>query len=109
MTHFAKTAAALSVVRLEPVRTLTVCVDGQRTLLATLHQSTVWLRSSWGFDGLSRFSYSLDGTHFTVVGAPYQLTWGDYRGDRIGLFTTGQDATPRGYADFSHFVYRVAR
>jgi beta-xylosidase len=122
LSHFARTDAAITVTATAG-GTLFIQADGAGSmpdaialpeidllsgqLRSTLR--TVWLRSTWGFDGLSQFSYSRDGTHFTDVGAPYQLTWGNYRGDRIGLFTTGQDAAPHGYADFSRFVYRVAR
>lgn len=107
LTHFAKTFASLSVVQLGSVRTLTINRDPQRTLGPAIHQSEIWLRSTWGFDGLSQFSYSLDGRTFVPIGDPYQLTWGSYRGDRIGLFTT--NTTTTGYADFTSFRYEVAR
>ena len=52
----------------------------------------VWLRSTWGLDGKSQYAYSTNGTSFTPFGKPYQLGWGDYRGDRIGIFTYNNDA-----------------
>jgi beta-xylosidase len=67
--------------------------------------ATLWLRSTWGSDGKSSYSYSMDGTSFTTFGEPYQLAWGDYRGDRIGIFTYNNDAEA-GYVDCDSFTYR---
>ena len=47
----------------------------------------IWLRTEWGLDGRSRYSYSLDGKHFQPTNCEYVLSWGYYRGDRTGLFT----------------------
>lgn len=80
---------------------------GARTDGPLLTQNRIWLRSTWGFDGVSQFSYSLDGHTFTVLGSTYQLTWANYRGDRIGLFTFDRGTEPDGYADFTNFEYRV--
>jgi hypothetical protein len=72
-----------------------------------LKQSGIWLRSTWGFDGVSQFSYSLDGKTFEPIGDPYQLTWGSYRGDRVALYTVNSKTA--GWADFDSFRYEVAR
>ena len=42
--------------------------------------------------------------HFTPFGETYQLGWGDYRGDRIGIFTYNNDADA-GYVDCDSFTY----
>lgn len=47
----------------------------------------VWLRSTWGPDGLCRFSYSFDGQAFSECGPSYQARFGHYRGDRCGLYS----------------------
>jgi hypothetical protein len=48
----------------------------------------IFLRSEWGLDGVSHYSYSHDGIHFYPTdGTDYQLQWGNYRGDRLGMFT----------------------
>ena len=52
----------------------------------------------------SHYSYSTNGTTFTPFGEPYQLAWGDYRGDRIGIFTYNNDADA-GYMDCDSFTY----
>jgi beta-xylosidase len=107
LSHFAKTFASLGVVQYGKVRTLAVNNNGRRTSGPALAQTAVWLRSTWGFDGVSRFAYSLDGKIFMPIGEPYQLTWGSYRGDRVGLFTVNSKTA--GWADFSSFRYEVAR
>ncbi|MCX5264823.1 RICIN domain-containing protein [Streptomyces sp. NBC_00199] len=56
--------------------------------------------------GVSRFSYSLDGNTFTSFGNTYQLTWGGYRGDRVGLYTYNPNGT--GHVDFDSVQYTVA-
>ena len=106
LAHYARTAARVRVLRSGSGSSLAVCSPGCGAE-TPLVQKELWLRSTWDFSGLSRFSYSLDGQAFTAVGAPYRLTWGDYRGDRIGLYTTGErDA---GHVDFTGFTYSVAR
>ena len=66
--------------------------------------TSVWLRSSWGLDGVCRFSCSLDGELFEQLGGPYQMKWASYRGDRIGLFTYNKDSDA-GQVDFDWFHY----
>jgi beta-xylosidase len=107
LSHFARTFASLGVVQSGGVRTISANNNGARTAGPVLQQSSLWLRSTWGFDGVSQFAYSLDGASFVPIGDPYQLTWGSYRGDRVGLFTV--NAKTAGWADFAAFRYRVAR
>ena len=40
-----------------------------------------------------------------AFGEPYQLGWGDYRGDRIGIFTYNNKGEA-GHIDCDSFVYR---
>ena len=65
----------------------------------------IWFRSTWGLDGESHYSYSLDGINYTPFGEPYRLQWGNYRGDRIGIYTFNDDADT-GYIDVDYFHYR---
>jgi beta-xylosidase len=64
----------------------------------------LWLKSTWGLDGLSQYYYSTNGLQFIAFGAPYQLSWGSYRGDRIGLFNYNNDSDS-GYIDIDYFRY----
>jgi len=66
----------------------------------------LWIKSTWGLDGRSQFAYSLDGRRYTEFGVPYQLSWGHYRGNRIGLFSYN-NKTADGYADIDSFYYTV--
>ena len=102
--HFAKGYSMLSITQSSGVRTIATVEKGKRDSGIRISASAVWLKSEWGFDGLSRFSFSLDGTHFSELGDPYQLSWGYYRGDRIGLYTFN-DKQDSGYVDFSRFTY----
>lgn len=90
------------------------CQDGIITLESARNQTItngpvlrthkLWLRSTWGLDGESHYAYSTNGTDFIAFGEPYQLGWGDYRGDRIGIFTYNNDADT-GYVDCDSFTY----
>jgi hypothetical protein len=42
---------------------------------------------------------------FIPFGAQYQLGWGNYRGDRIGLFSYN-DTAETGFVDIDSFTYR---
>jgi hypothetical protein len=70
-----------------------------------LSVGTIWLRSTWTVDGLARFSFSLDGGRFTELGTTCRLSWGAYRGDRVGLYTFGSEE--KGYVDFRNFQYQL--
>jgi hypothetical protein len=56
---------------------------------------------------LACFSFSLDGETFTAFGPPYRLSWGNYRGDRIGLYTFNAKADAGCVdVDYLHYHYR---
>ena len=65
----------------------------------------IWFRSTWGLDGESHYSYSLDGESFKPFGMPYRLEWGNYRGDRIGIYSFNDDAD-EGFVSVDYFHYR---
>jgi len=68
----------------------------------------VRLRSDWGLDGLSHYSYSVDGgATFAAFGEPYQLMWAQYREDRLGVFPYNNKRAD-GYADVDWFHYDYA-
>jgi len=108
LAHFAASYATVGVDRRGKAIRLMLNVNGVRTEGPEIEGKRIWLRSHWGFDGLSQFAYSVDGKTFHDVGAPYQLTWGSYRGDRIGLFTTN-DGGEAGFVDVDRFSYQVSR
>jgi len=65
----------------------------------------LWLKSTWGLDGRSEFYYSTDGDHYLPMGQ-YQLSWGFYRGDRIGVFCFN-DVEESGWVDVDYLHYRM--
>ena len=74
---------------------------------AEVKGSSVWLRSTWGLDGVCRFYRSLDGKTFEPAGESYQMKWASYRGDRIGLFNYNNNADA-GHVDVDWFHYEYA-
>ncbi len=106
--HYAGPWATFGVTQANGTKTLTYTENGYATPGPAITQNALWLRSEWGFDGKSQFSYSLDGKTFLPFGPVYQLAWGNYRGDRIGLFTFN-DAGDSGYVDIDWFHYDVSR
>ncbi len=104
----AASSASLGVVRSGSERAIEFSRDGTFTRGPVLTSDVVWLKSTWGLDGESRFAFSTDGRTFTPFGEPYQLVWGAYRGDRIGLFTFNNRADD-GYADFAAFRFSFER
>jgi beta-xylosidase len=67
---------------------------------------SIWLRSTWGLEGLSQFYYSLDGNIFKPFGPVYQLIWGAYRGDRIGIYNYN-DLENSGHINVDYFHYEI--
>ncbi len=108
LAHFAKTFCSLSVQRSNSKFRVVYDNEGNQVSGPIISQTKLWLRSNWGFDGRSRFAFSLDGTIFKPFGEPYQLTWGDYRGDRIGIYTLAT-MEENGYVDFDDFRYKLSR
>lgn len=83
---------------------------GEKTILTgpEIQGHTVWLRSTWGLDGLSQFYYSLDGSTFKSFGPVYQLMWGGYRGDRIGIYNYNNQEDS-GYVNIDYFHYSIEK
>lgn len=108
LAHFAKTYGTLSVIQTAGIRRLSYNFNGARTVGPEIKGNDLYLRSTWDAEGESRFSYSVDGRNYQEFGDPYTLTWGSYRGDRIGLFTVAS-AQQSGYIDVDWFRYSVQR
>ncbi|KOV61409.1 hypothetical protein ADL01_31130 [Streptomyces sp. NRRL WC-3618] len=106
LSHYASAYAGLGVRRSGTTTTIVNNVNGSLTDGPVITQNAVWLRTSWTVNGVSQFSYSLDGSTFTSFGGTYQLTWAGYRGDRIGLYTYNPNGT--GYVDVDSVRYTVA-
>ena len=108
LAHFADSACMLAIVQNAGNRRLLFHTPGESSFGAPLNSFKIWLRSTWRYDGQSQFAYSLDGVHFRDIGLPYGLTWGNYRGDRVGLFTFNNSGDG-GFVDVDRFDYTVQR
>lgn len=104
--HYANTYSAFGVKQVSGVRYLSFNNNGTETVGKAITDSIVYLKSTWGLDGNSQYSFSTDGTTFESFGSKYPLTWGNYRGDRIGIFTYNLSAES-GSVDVDWFHYDV--
>jgi len=103
LCHFAEHSGCLGVVREQRITALECRHDDRSDTLSLPPSTYVWLRSEWGLDGVSRFSYSTDGDRFIPL-ATYRLSWGYYRGDRIGIYCYNNLAE-EGYVDIDYLHY----
>ena len=91
--------------------------DGQRQLYHRTNQGNeqcyptdtplenhIWLRSIWGLDARCHYAYSINGKDWHDIPALYTLQWGNYRGDRLGLFTYNTQGEA-GETTFTNFSY----
>lgn len=105
--HFARTYSTLGIVQEGTTRTLAFSNNGQMTRGPAITSDTLYLRSTWGAEGVSHYSYSVDGEKFIPFGDAYQLTWGSYRGDRVGVYSYNNTADD-GFVDVDWFDHRVS-
>lgn len=89
-------------------RNLEFNINGKVSTGAAITNDDLWLKSTWGLDGKSQYFYSLDGKKYIFFGEPYQMTWGSYRGDRVGICNYN-NKTDDGYADVDFFRYAFAK
>ncbi|HLL69732.1 MAG TPA: family 43 glycosylhydrolase [Micromonosporaceae bacterium] len=107
LCHFSNVYAGLGVSRAGTTNRLTHNVNGVLSYGPNIAGTAIWLRSTWDLAGVSRFSYSTDGVTYTAFGGTYQLAWGSYRGDHVGVYTYNAGAAG-GYVDVDTFEYTTA-
>ncbi|TWF35247.1 beta-xylosidase [Chitinophaga polysaccharea] len=106
LTHFSTAGTScIGIKQFDSSRYLTYTSENKDSIGPAVKDNMVWLRSVWDFQGINRFFYSVDGKLFLPFGAKNQLTWGSYRGDRIGIFNfnTAQEC---GFVDIDFFRYK---
>lgn len=108
LCHYAASYSTFGIKQMAGVRKLVHDNNGQETTGAKISANIIWLRSAWGFDGISRYSYSMDGKKFINLGGVYKLTWGFYRGDRIGIYCYNQQGN-NGSVDIDWFRYSYTK
>jgi beta-xylosidase len=104
----AANSASLGIVQAGSKRFIEFSRDGAFTRGPAITSQAIWLKSSWGLDGVSQFFYSEDGVTFAPFGKSYPLAWASYRGDRIGLFTFN-NAADAGHIDVDWMHYEFKR
>lgn len=105
LCHFSSQHAAIGIVKEGNTRYLEYRKNNHITRGTQIRSPFIWLKSEWGLDGISRFYYSFDGDQFIPFGEPYPLVWGNYRGDRLGIYCFN-DKTEKGYVDIDYFYYQ---
>ena len=103
LVHFASQSASLGIVNRQGQNYVEFTHNDARQQGIAIPTSFLWLKSVWGLDGKSRFYYSLDGENFIEFGQ-YQLSWGYYRGDRIGIYCFN-DLSEDGFVDVDYLRY----
>lgn len=106
MCHYANTYSIFGVKQVSGIRNIVYDNNGTETLGKVITDSIIYLRSTWGLDGNAQYSFSTDSVNFETFGSKYALTWGNYRGDRIGLLTYNLLAES-GSVDVDWFHYDV--
>jgi beta-xylosidase len=103
-----KNDATLGIVQQGDIRSIQYEEDGKITQGDKLPDgmTTIWIRSSTGFDDINTYSYSLDGKTFIPFGGVYKLKAGGWRGDMIGIYTFNNDAE-KGTIDVDYFHYET--
>lgn len=104
LCHYSQTYAMLGVTQSGKSRNVEFQTNKEKITGPIIKGKDVWIKSVWGGDGKSQFSYSTDGKKFTQFGEAYQLQWGYYRGSRIGIYCFN-NITDTGYIDVDKFIY----
>lgn len=109
LTHFSTTSYSwIGVKQNGASRYLTLMDNDHETTGVKLDSKWLWLRSTWNYDGVNQYFYSVDGKDFLPYGKTSILTWGSYRGDRIGVVNYNLDHDS-GYIDVDFFKYDYSK
>jgi len=109
LTHFGSpNYSSLGVTCNGNVKNIELNVKGTIINGPLLSENILWLKSNWGLDGKSQYFFSTDGVSYIPFGTPYQMMWGSYRGDRIGIFNYNNKGE-QGYIDVDFFHYNYTK
>jgi beta-xylosidase len=104
LCHYSKDYAMLGISQTGNVRNLEFNTPKGIKSGPEITGSWLWIKSTWGLDGLAKFYFSTDGKTYTPLGDTYQLGWGFYRGNRIGIYSYN-NLTENGFIDIEDFTY----
>ncbi|MBV5283560.1 MAG: glycoside hydrolase 43 family protein [Paludibacter sp.] len=108
ITHFStKTYSLFGIKQTNGIRCISYDNNGIETSGVVFPGKSVWLKSTWGYDGVNRYAYSTNGKMFTDFGDTYSFSWGSYRGDRLGIFNFNI-FSDMGFIDVDWLRYRYA-
>lgn len=82
--------------------------NGIDSVVVKINQNPIFLQSTWDFHGTNTYSYSLDGQTYLSIKSRSKLTWGSYRGDRIGIFNYNTQGD-QGFVDIDWFKYEYSK
>ncbi|NDW17640.1 beta-xylosidase [Dysgonomonas sp. 216] len=105
LCHFARASAYIGISETNGSMNIVFSGNGKSENIEIGRTKNIWFRSVWGLDGINKFSYSTDGKTFIELGTPFQFTWNDYRGTRVGMFTYNEK-NENGYVDVDYFEYK---
>jgi beta-xylosidase len=81
-----------------------VLLPGRAVTVQPSQSVTIYLRVEVRKGAVCRFSYSLDGKHFSPISDPFTARQGKWIGAKVGIFALGgEQARETGYADFDWF------
>lgn len=106
LCHFSSHSGAIGLVKDGDLCYIEYRHDDNSLKGPSVESKSVWLKSEWSLDGKSKFYYSIDRNNFIQFGDEYQLCWGYYRGDRLGLYCFN-DKSEDGYVDIDFFNYKM--
>lgn len=104
LCHFSISNAGIGIAAEGDKRTIEYRENDSIIHTSPIDTDEIWLRTEWGLDGNATFSYSIDGNDFISFGLPYEMKWGHYRGDRIGIYCFNDDSDS-GYVDVDYLIY----
>ncbi|MDN3656062.1 glycoside hydrolase 43 family protein [Ferruginibacter paludis] len=109
LTHFSTNSiSSAGIKQAGTIRYLVYNYKDRSHVKIKIEGDSIWLRSTWNIRGTNQYAYSLNGETFLPFGGTSQLTWGSYRGDRIGLFNFNA-IVDKGYIDVDYFDYNYSR
>lgn len=105
LTHFSTSSySTIAIQKKNGKKMLVYDANGKDSLVAHITQNQIWLQSSWNINGTNTYAYSTDGKKYITLPNTTQLSWGSYRGDRIGIFNYNTLAES-GFIDVDYFRY----
>ncbi|MFV8325295.1 glycoside hydrolase 43 family protein [Flavobacterium sp. ZS1P14] len=109
LTHFSTESYSTFGIKQENgERYLVYDYNGKDTKGIKITGKYIWFKSTWDFNGINRYFISTDSKSYVSFGGNSQLTWGSYRGDRIGIFNFNTN-NEKGVLDIDWFRYDYSK